>query len=84
MLYQLNYRRKSGRAGRIRTDDPLLPKQMRYQAALRPDLAPPAAGAPLGADMPEGKGKYRFCLTGGQTGRRRRVGSPTPCRAASS
>ena len=26
-----------GRGGQIRTDDPLLPKQMRYQAALRPD-----------------------------------------------
>ena len=35
-----------GRGGGIRTHDPLLPKQMRYQAALRPDtrkriLAPP-------------------------------------------
>src|SRR6185437_3397626 len=27
-----------GRGGPIRTDDPLLPKQMRYQAAPRPDL----------------------------------------------
>jgi hypothetical protein len=27
----------AGRGGQIRTDDPLLPKQMRYQAALRPD-----------------------------------------------
>ncbi len=26
-----------GRGGVIRTRDPLLPKQMRYQAALRPD-----------------------------------------------
>jgi hypothetical protein len=26
-----------GRGGRIRTCDPLLPKQMRYRAALRPD-----------------------------------------------
>ncbi len=39
MLYQLNYRRKYGRADRIRTCDPLLPKQMRYQAALQPDYA---------------------------------------------
>ena len=35
-----------GRGGGIRTHDPLLPKQMRYQAALRPDtrkriLSPP-------------------------------------------
>ena len=30
-------RAKAGRGGRIRTCDPLLPKQMRYQAALRPD-----------------------------------------------
>ena len=28
---------KSGRGGGIRTHDPLLPKQMRYQTALRPD-----------------------------------------------
>jgi hypothetical protein len=27
----------TGRGGGIRTPDPLLPKQMRYQAALRPD-----------------------------------------------
>ena len=27
----------SGRGGGIRTHDPLLPKQMRYQAALRPE-----------------------------------------------
>ena len=38
----------NGRGGQIRTDDPLLPKQMRYQAALRPDfinLTPLAAAA---------------------------------------
>ena len=29
----------SGRGGGIRTHDPLLPKQMRYQAALRPEEA---------------------------------------------
>ena len=29
---------KNGRGGGIRTPDPLLPKQMRYQAALRPDV----------------------------------------------
>ena len=29
--------RKTGRDDWIRTSDPLLPKQMRYQAALRPD-----------------------------------------------
>ncbi len=28
---------KNGRGERIRTSDPLLPKQVRYQAALRPD-----------------------------------------------
>jgi hypothetical protein len=33
MLQKLN-----GRGGEIRTPDPLLPKQMRYQAALRPDF----------------------------------------------
>jgi hypothetical protein len=30
--------RLDGRGGGIRTPDPLLPKQMRYQATLRPDL----------------------------------------------
>src|ERR1043165_1653485 len=30
-----------GRGGRIRTCDPLLPKQMRYRAALRPDGSGP-------------------------------------------
>lgn len=29
---------RNGRDGRIRTDDPLPPRQMRYQAALRPDV----------------------------------------------
>jgi hypothetical protein len=29
-----------GRGGRIRTSDPLLPKQMRYQTALRPVFQP--------------------------------------------
>ena len=28
----------TGRGGGIRTPDPLLPKQMRYQTALRPDV----------------------------------------------
>gem|GEM_PF-4006923 len=28
---------KNGRGEKIRTSDPLLPKQVRYQAALRPD-----------------------------------------------
>jgi hypothetical protein len=34
---------KDGRGGQIRTGDPLLPKQMRYQTALRPDALLPAA-----------------------------------------
>jgi hypothetical protein len=29
---------RNGRGGEIRTPDPLVPNQMRYQAALRPDL----------------------------------------------
>jgi hypothetical protein len=29
----------NGRGGGIRTPDPLLPKQMRYQTALRPDAS---------------------------------------------
>ena len=40
---QLSYgqrsREKNGRGERIRTFDPLVPNQMRYQAALRPDNA---------------------------------------------
>ena len=40
---QLSYGQRSremnGRGERIRTFDPLVPNQMRYQAALRPDLA---------------------------------------------
>ena len=39
-LKTLNYKNfNSGRGGGIRTHDPLLPKQMRYQAALRPEEA---------------------------------------------
>ena len=30
--------KKNGRGGEIRTPDPLVPNQMRYQAALRPEL----------------------------------------------
>ena len=33
----LNINDLHGRGGGIRTPDPLLPKQMRYQTALRPD-----------------------------------------------
>jgi hypothetical protein len=33
----VNVTRSNGRGGGIRTPDPLLPKQMRYQTALRPD-----------------------------------------------
>jgi hypothetical protein len=32
-----HYTKFAGRGGGIRTPDPLLPKQMRYQTALRPD-----------------------------------------------
>ncbi len=35
---------KIGRGERIRTSDPLLPKQVRYQAALRPEPVLPAPG----------------------------------------
>ena len=45
-LYQLSYARKDGRAGRIRTGDILLPKQVRYLAAPRPE--PDAPHAPPG------------------------------------
>ena len=36
---RLKGKRLDGRGGGIRTPDPLLPKQMRYQTALRPDVA---------------------------------------------
>jgi hypothetical protein len=36
----------NGRGERIRTSDPLLPKQMLYQAELRPDLIRPGLGGP--------------------------------------
>jgi hypothetical protein len=53
MLYQLSYTRlhslllppNHGRDERIRTSDPLLPKQVRYQAAPRPDSRTPLASA---------------------------------------
>ena len=35
----LKYKGLNGRGGQIRTDDPLPPRQVRYQAALRPDTA---------------------------------------------
>ena len=43
MLYPIELRAlrlvlKNGRGGEIRTPDPLLPKQLRYQAALHPEL----------------------------------------------
>ena len=45
----------NGRGGVIRTLDPLLPKQMRYQAALRPD------DGKLGVRLLLGKQKCAFC-----------------------
>src|SRR5580698_10546835 len=36
-LYVVDFNKFIGRGGGIRTPDPLLPKQMRYQTALRPD-----------------------------------------------
>ncbi len=37
----------NGRGERIRTSGPLLPKQMRYQAALLPDTSPAPLGLPV-------------------------------------
>ena len=48
-----NLGRNRGRGGKIRTCDPLFPKQVRYQAALRPDHG----GGLLTANNV--KGKYR-------------------------
>ena len=44
--------RENGRSERIRTSDPLLPKQVRYQAALRSDRE--GAGSPRGSGMQGG------------------------------
>src|SRR3546814_4349279 len=56
---------KNGRGDRIRTCDPLLPKQMRYQAALLPDhrvkmLLRPAAGGKRRASSFRPPSKYHF------------------------
>jgi hypothetical protein len=37
-LTSLNKSHKNGRGERIRTSDPLVPNQVRYQTALRPEL----------------------------------------------
>ena len=42
-----------GRGGGIRTPDPLLPKQMRYQTALRPDM--PNSGQFLSVPRPQAR-----------------------------
>ena len=38
MAQKLKINNKFGRGGEIRTPDPLVPNQMRYQTALRPDM----------------------------------------------
>ena len=43
---------KTGRSERIRTSDPLLPKQVRYQAALRSDRG--GRGSASGGGLQEG------------------------------
>ncbi len=43
------HNRETGRSERIRTSDPLLPKQVRYQAALRSDRE--GAGSPRDGGM---------------------------------
>ena len=48
----------NGRGDRIRTYDPLLPKQMRYQAALLPDIFPGPELRPKGDGGP---GRTRTC-----------------------
>ena len=52
-----NYMQKQrflyGRGGRIRTCDPLLPKQMRYRAALRPDDAARLHGRVTAGNKPQ-------------------------------
>ncbi len=54
-----------GRGERIRTSDPLLPKQMRYQAALRPDFSDCIAGqAPLRHGTRAGARRKLFRIAG--------------------
>ena len=49
---------RRGRGDRIRTCDPLLPKQMRYQAALLPDAV---ASGPLAAQSGDAKANSLRC-----------------------
>ena len=44
---------RNGRGDRIRTCDPLLPKQMRYQTALLPDDLPPLGRIIMLANPPD-------------------------------
>src|SRR5450830_1346539 len=52
---------KYGRGGGIRTPDPLLPKQMRYQAALRPDSIDYPTSAVLIAGTANGELPTAYC-----------------------
>src|SRR4051794_12515540 len=53
---QLSYGEGNGRGERIRTSDPLLPKQVRYQTALHPD-------AVCGKAREHASGRTRFRYT---------------------
>ena len=62
----------NGRGERIRTFDPLVPNQMRYQAALRPDsqYSNPIFGAFLGAVHAKFQMAGGFCAEPGPSGGR--------------
>ena len=69
----IELRPQIGRADRIRTCDPLLPKQMRYQAALRPDT---------GARHPtSGLTSSQQCNDAPRAGQRRGRAAPHSCPA---
>jgi hypothetical protein len=66
----------NGRGGGIRTPDPLLPKQMRYQATLRPDsriVSQPASSGLVAEPLQEPENeKDRGQKDGGQGDRNQR------------
>jgi hypothetical protein len=64
----------NGRGGGIRTPDPLLPKQMRYQAALRPDSLSIVSQANSARRQPTHIAAYRGCVSHSITNAITRIG----------
>ena len=78
-----SYQEFHGRSERIRTSDPLLPKQVRYQAALRSDRE--GAGSPWGGGMQGGilrDSRRKQRQPRAQQARRSRLPVPGECRVS--